>query len=73
MPRTTVTAIARMNAVRSSRRIAQTANWQVNELDDQQDRAPGTTSGRIVERWNGMELVSGLIGGHCAAFARTLK
>ena len=52
MPRTTVTAIARMNAVRSSRRIAQTANWQVNELSDQQDRrgadeAAGSASSKV--------------------------
>ena len=59
----------RMNPVRSPRRIAQTANWQVNELmirrivaaDERQDREA-----------NGSP-VSGLTGGHCGAFARALK
>ena len=49
MPRTTVTAIARRNAVRSSRRIAQTAYWQVNELRISRIVA-GPTNGRICER-----------------------
>ena len=41
MPRTSVIADARTNPRRSSRRIDQTANWQVNELRiriDGQDR-----------------------------------
>ena len=70
MPRTTVTAIARMNAVRSSRRIPQTAIWQVNELRMSRIVA-GPTNGRIA-RWKGSP-VSGLIGGHCGALARRLK
>ena len=66
IPSATVTVIARMNAVRSSRRIAQTANWQVNELMISRIVA-GPTSGRILSvSWNSS-------GGHCVAFARTLK
>ena len=48
MPRTTVTVIARRNRVRSSRRIAQTAYWQVNELRISRIVA-GPTNGRICE------------------------
>ena len=48
---TNVTPMLRRYAVRSSRRIAQTANWQVN--DDRISRTvAGPTSGRI-SRWNG--------------------
>ncbi len=70
MPRMTVTAIARTNRVRSSRRIIQTAYWQVTELRIRRMVA-GPTKGRIwsVNGWP----VSGLIGGHWAAFARMLK
>ena len=70
MPRMTVTAIARMNAVRSSRRIAQTAIWQVTELRIRRIVA-GPTSGNAEtsKAWP----VSGLSGGHCTAFARRLK
>ena len=46
MPRTTVTLIARTKTVRSSRRIAQTANWQVNELRISRIVA-GPTNGRM--------------------------
>ena len=70
MPRTTVTAIARMNAVRSSRRIPQTANWQVTELRIRMIVA-GRTSGNAETAK--ASPVSGLSGGHCAAFARRLK
>ena len=59
MPRTTVTAIARMNAVRSLRRIPQTS-WHVTEL---KTAGGGPTNGRIA-RWNGSPF-SGSIGGHC--------
>ena len=60
MPRMTVTAIARMNAVRSSRRIAQTAIWQVTELrirrmvagHDERERRDLEGVARLrVERW----------------------
>ena len=70
MPRTKVTAMLRTNATWSPRRIAQTANWQVN--DDRISRTvAGPTNGRIA-RWKAA-FVSGLIGGHCGALARALK
>ena len=67
---TNVTPMLRTNAVRSPRRMAQTANWQVNE-DRISRTVAGPTSGRIA-RWNG-SFVSGLAVGQISAFARTAK
>ena len=66
MPRMTVTVIARRKTVRSSRRIAQTAYWQVNELRISRTVA-GPTNGRI------LSVSVNCSGGHWAAFARMLK
>ena len=66
MPRMTVTLIARTKTVRSSRRIAHTAYWQVNELRISRIVA-GPTNGRI------LSVSVNCSGGHCAAFARMLK
>ena len=61
-----MTVIDRMNTVRSSRRMAHTAYWQVNELRISSTVA-GPTNGRILSvSWN-------CSGGHWAAFARMLK
>ena len=48
MPRSTVTDRLRRNPVRSPRRIAHTANWQVNELRIRRIVA-GSTNGRNCE------------------------
>ena len=71
MPMRKVTAKLRMKAVRSPRRIAQTPNWQVNERDDQEHRR--RTDERQDLDMEGLAFVAGSIGGHCGAFARTLK
>ena len=65
-----MTANARTKRTWSFWRIAQMPHWHVNELMISRIVA-GRTSGSM-STWNASS-VSGLIGGHCGAFARTLK
>ena len=63
----------RMKPVRSSRRIAQTANWQVN---DEMTRITVRTNANHGSAWRlkcSAMAGSWVGGGHVAAVARTLK
>jgi hypothetical protein len=74
MPSVSVIAMFRTSPVRSSRRIAQTANWQVNELRMRTSVRPNAKNGSAWRLYASVSAGSpGTIGGQTGAAARTVK